>query len=124
MMGEAIWNIVRYGAVLVCVTVLVGCESLPLAAGNDTALHAPRPRSLVLDSRRMRKADSQTDRSGLLPWYAYRNDARLTATVGYDGGTIEHSSTLTYDRQRSHGGRIHDDFYETTYRIRHSSTAR
>ncbi|MEE9212853.1 MAG: hypothetical protein V3U29_09385 [Phycisphaeraceae bacterium] len=117
-------NIVRYGAVLVCVTVLIGCESPPLAVGNDTAYYAGRPRSLVLDSRRMRQADSQADRGGLLPWYAYRNDARLTATVGYDGGTIEHSTTLTYDRQRSHGGRIHDDFYETTYRIRHSSTAR
>ena len=81
-------------------------------------------RSLVLDSSNQRQVADRAEGQGYLPWYAARNDARLAVSAGYASPTLESSVTRTIDRQDSHGGRIHDDFYRTTYSQRVRQTVR
>jgi len=117
-------HLLQVGTLLLGVVVLVGCQTQPWAAGNDSGSYAGRPRSLALDSRAMPAANPAVNRGGSLPWYATRNDVRTTVVGGVDGGILETSTTLTYDRQRFHGGRVHDQFDETTYRTRTTYTAK
>ncbi len=53
--------------------------------------------------------------AGTLAWYDYRNDARLTTYAGFESPVYERSVTITYDRQHSSHGRVHDHTSITTY---------
>jgi hypothetical protein len=110
--------------------------TLLLAAGLSTgcashrAASQPRPAgggaaSLAFDSPRLRRLE-RADPSRLdgLPWYAQRNDARLTVEDGYRGTTVEDSATLTYDHQYQSGRHVRDNYSNTTYRRTYSSSIR
>mgnify|MGYP006908278371 CR=1 FL=1 len=58
--------------------------------------------------------------AGALPWYAARNDALPTTYAGYESATVEYIHTRTYDRQRSFGNHVRNDYTRRT----HSTTIR
>ena len=58
------------------------------------------------------------------PWYASRNDARLTTNAGYESPTYEAQGTYTYDRQYTHGSHVRDYYNQTTYRASRSEAVR
>lgn len=51
-----------------------------------------------------------------LPWYADRNDQRASVQAGYQSAIFETAVTQTYDRQRTNGGRVYDNYNRNTYR--------
>ena len=50
------------------------------------------------------------------PWYAQRHDAQPAVVVGPRKPVVEHSATLTIDRQRTIRGQVRDHHRTTTYR--------
>ncbi len=77
-------------------------------------------RTQVFDSPRLRRleafvATGPYSQPGL-PWYADRNDRHASVVAGYESPIVERSVTVTYDRQRTSNGRVHDNYNRTTYR--------
>lgn len=117
-------------AALWACAVLVGCESVPGGmSGADAPAHrrpARRAASMVFDSPRLRKLEAAhpaVSEDGL-PWYAARNDARLTVEGGYQGATVDDSINYTYDRQYQSGGHVRDHYSSTTRRRSHTGAVR
>lgn len=73
---------------------------------------AGQARSLVLTTPQVHAAK-------LLPpgqdaWYAGRNDVGPSVIAGYESVTFTQSITTTRDRRVSRGGRVYEDYDETT----------
>ena len=97
----------------------VGCASAQHA--NHNPAEASYGRALATQP-----AVVQTHSAGRpghhLPWYANRNDARLSVDAGVKSATHKTSVRWTIDRQRIANGRVRDSYHTTTYlqRIVHS----
>lgn len=109
---------------------MIGCSSSRSTWGEydpDPRFRrpAPAPRSLAMDAPKLHRAiENANFDPGTQPWYAARNDRRLTTTSGYQSTVYEQSVTYSYDRQSSHQGRVYDHFNSTTYRVRSEATSR
>jgi hypothetical protein len=107
--------------------VLSGCDATqhharatPWADPLDVTTRRP----LVFDSPRLQTLNRQAGYSpGEAPWYADRNDLRLSVAQGYEAPTVERSATLTYDRQSQYGRQVTSYYSETTYRTRYRATS-
>lgn len=87
--------------------------------------HPARTRSLVTNSPRLDRAIAAADLDpDTYPWYAARNDRRLTTTDGQRSAIVEQSVTISHDRQSSTNGRVYDSTHNTTYRARVMQTIR
>lgn len=126
------WCLMIVMFMVVVVTSMSGCSTTPFETpeqvrANSTD-HTQGARSLTLDSPRLRRTLAQADRSGDLdpyPWYASRNDARLTVENGTQGPTSEWSQTITWDHQYISGNnQPRDYYYQSTFRARVTQTAR
>lgn len=85
----------------------VGCETTTRQPTTSTQ----QPLSIVFAPAKLQEqTGSET------PWYASRNDARLTTYSGYESGRDEVTSDYTYDRQYQYGAYVRDYLYITTYR--------
>ncbi len=94
---------------------LTGCKSQPRS-------HAPAE-GHVYPGRSIALGAPQSPYRVDEPWYASRNDTRLTVAAGVESPTVQQSATRTYDRTYSHGGQVHDNFYRTRIDVRYRSTA-
>lgn len=74
-------------------------------------------RSVVVQTPLLQYLQERGPASADLPWYADRNDRSLAADAGYISPTFQDSVTITRDRQYQSGGRVHDQFNSTTYRV-------
>jgi hypothetical protein len=115
----AVWIALPLGGLTL--TLLVGgCQSVPLAASNDTLTwndrdHEPEP-ALVLDAPPLHDLiRNQPDLQVGVPWYAGRLDRTPSVQVGYHYPSLESSLTLTRDRQITSGDRVHDHFDRTSH---------
>lgn len=103
-----------------------GCQQQPSVYASRDHLPAPavegRPRSLALVSPRMqRMPDVMADQ---VAWYDYRNDLRPTVYAGVESPTFDAVQTITFDREHSSFGRVHEHFSETRVRSRFRQTVR
>ena len=101
---------------------LVACKSAPMDQPSErpvsTALHV---RSLALDSLSLQELNEQAPTYADLPWYADRNDHRLTVNAGVRSSITEVVYTRSVDRQINAGtgrNRVQDFSTTTTYRVR------
>jgi hypothetical protein len=103
----------------------VGCQKSASFSEDSAPYHALRVghRSVALDSSAHHLSNGVRP-EGVLPWYAGRNDRHPAVEAGYAGATFEASTTLTYDRQSHHNGRVRDHYHNTTYRTRTRSIIR
>lgn len=120
-------TLLSLGAAL-CVA-LGGCAKQPSVWDE----YNPRPEqqnpartlSLATNSPRLDRAIAAADIDpNSYPWYAARNDRRLTTTDGQRSAIIEQSVTISHDRQSSTNGRVYDSMHNTTYRARVMQTTR
>ncbi len=121
----------RIGLVLLAALAAMGCQASPWAqdepALSDSVWGSGRSRSLVFDSSALRGLrDASRKHSDVTgpPWYASRNDARLTTFAGFRGSTFDRLVNITYDRQTLSGGHLRDHYHNTTYRQTVSQTVR
>lgn len=98
---------------------VTGCESHP----KTVEAHAGG-RSMVFDSPRLRQLNQGVEAAEAQPWYASRNDARLTTNAGYMTPTYEAEGTYTYDRQYTNGGHVRDYYNTTSYRATRTEAVR
>lgn len=120
----------KQAAALLTIAVLAGCQGAPLAK-DDTWLAYPealgRPRSIVFPSLAMRRLVAEHNEDAAIysqPWYATRNDARLTISAGYRSATTDRVVNVTYDRQTISNGRVRDQYNSATYRQTVTHTVR
>lgn len=92
---------------------LAACSSQGHYYGRSLATSSPQQARLVQQTG----VDAP---QGGLPWYAARNDALPTTYAGYESATVEYIHTRTYDRQRSFGNHVRNDYTRRT----HSTTVR
>ena len=95
------------------------CLLVPLgAAGGCAAAPSVQPRSTVFAPASLRAQIRRMEarRGEALPWYASRNDARLTTFSGFQTAKVEHTETFVYERRRQHDNRVRDDVHISTYR--------
>ena len=100
------------------------CLLVPLgAAGGCAAAPTAQPRSMVFAPACLRAELRRMEArpGGALPWYAKRNDARLTTFSGFQTTRVEHTDTFVHERRTQYDNRVRDDVYISTYR---SSTRR
>lgn len=104
---------------------LVGCEqSQPMTDLGPQLDEHGMPRSVALDSSQLTILKKLRPGAEGPSWYHSRNDRTLAATAGYDLAGSDVSSTLTRDRQYTSGGRVRDNFSETTYRSEYRQSIR
>lgn len=110
---------------------LVACQGHPPTAAPRLSLGSSvagnRVRSLVFDSPRLARLSGHGEeqrQAGELPWYSYRNDARLSTPAGYQSPTFEQAANFTSDHQFSSNGRVHDFYSSTTYRSSYVQSTR
>ncbi len=98
----------------------LGCQHGPTRTaveGPGGAVVFPSPQLLAL---RPQLAGGD----GPLPWYAGRNDLRLTTVWGTRSSTVEHSTTRVYEYLDQHRNRVDDHMSIRTYRSRSTRTER
>jgi len=119
----------RLSALMLCLAgllVLAGCQQNQLRPVDlRPQLDADgQRRSVVLDTPLLNHIETRQALSPGLPWYAARNDLSPAANGGYRQPTVQSSVTMTQDRQYSSNGRVHDQFYSTTYRREYRGSVR
>jgi len=116
-------------AVAVLLLTLAGCAERQTVTPGDTLpllTRSGRNASLATDGPRLRR---QLRRAGLADartpkWFDERRDHPRAVYIGYEGGTVEHAVTHTYDRQTSTSSRIHDHFQSNTRTVTSTSSYR
>ncbi len=120
------WTGMRlFAGVVLAAVCLGGCASQPLADA-DLSHGMSSGRSLTMDGPRLNRLER---RVGLadderLAWYDMRNDVQPSVEAGYAGPMVEFSSTVTFDRQSIHNGRVSDHYHQRTTRGRYQRGVR
>ncbi|MFN3168715.1 MAG: hypothetical protein ACE37H_16780 [Phycisphaeraceae bacterium] len=101
--------------------VLGGCHTHPAERPGLTALdrgplHEYRDGTRSLAVASDWQLDAGYGATDTYAWYAGRNDVGPSVTAGYATQRYERSVTYTRDRQYTSGGRVFDNFHQTTYR--------
>ena len=108
-----------------------GCQSArPLPGEADSARwlgqagDRPAAPSLVSQPPTVRHELARL-RATLGPaWWETRRDTTLSVEAGYASPVISHSQVVTYDRQSTHDGHVHDHYHRRRTSVEHSMIVR